>query len=158
MHSCPSSKHHQILKERGEALKNMVDTSDNHHPSTVYRCFGLPWCCSCCCCCCANRAFQNRLKKNEKQSVVARCAPRCIADREAAAAVQEQHSRSSTAAAAAAAATAAAAAGARQERRPAPLRSLRLAVVSCLRCQACALCVCTLVVPRCPGCVVSASG
>ena len=42
-----------------------------------------------------------------------------------------------------------------------PIRSLGLAVVLCLRCRACvcSFCVCVhLVVPRCPGCAVSASG
>ena len=85
---------------------------------------------------------------NEKQSVETGCAPRCIEGREAAAA-QQQHS-SSTAAAAAAAAVAAA----RQQQRPAPLRSLGLAVVLCLRCQACVCSFCVfvhLVVPSCPG-------
>ena len=67
-----------------------------------------------------------------------------------------------TAAAAAAAAEAAAAAvaAARQQQQSAPLRNLGLAVVFCLRCRVCVLflCVCILVVPRCPGCAVSASG
>ena len=112
-------------------------------------------CCRCrcrCCCCCRYsllRAFQKT--QNEKQSVVPSCAPRCIADREAAAAAaaaqqqqqrQQQQQQQQQ----------------RRRRRRAPLWSLGLAVVLCLRCRACALCVRILVVPRCPGCALRASG
>ena len=58
------------------------------------------------------RALQKT--QNDKQSVVTGCAPRCIAGREAAAAA------------------AAALAAARQQQRPAPLRSLGLAVLCCV--------------------------
>ena len=61
--------------------------------------------------------------------------------------------------AAAAAAAAAAVAAARQQQLPAPVRSLGLAVVFCLRCRVCVLFLCaSWFVPRCPGCAVSASG
>ena len=104
------------------------------------------------------RAFHTT--QNEKQSVetwLCSAIHRGSRSSSSTAAAQKQHS-SSTAAAAAAAAEAAA----RQQQRPAPLRSLGLAVVLCLRCRACvcSFCVyrCILVVSRCPGCAVSASG
>ena len=51
---------------------------------------------------------------------------------------------------AAAAAAAAAVAATRQQQRPAPLRSLGLAVVFCLRCRACVCAVSVCVHPGCP--------
>ena len=69
------------------------------------------------------RAFQKTQRETACCDPVG-CAPRCIAGRGAAAAAQQQ------------------------QQRPAPLRSLGLAVVVCLRCRVCAISVC--VHPGCP--------
>ena len=109
------------------------------------------------------RAFQKT--QNENQSVETGCAPRCIAGREAAAA-QQQHSSS----------TAAAQQQQQQQRRRRRRRWrqrgssrgqlpfgvsgwLLCCIVSPLPPCVCSFFVCVhLVVPRCPGCAVSASG
>ena len=100
------------------------------------------------------RAFQKT--QNEKQSVVTGCDPRCIAGRAAAAAQQQQQQHSSSSSSGGGGGVGGAAAAAISS--PSESRA-GCCVVSPLP-SVCVLflCVCILVVPRCPGCAVSGSG
>ena len=89
------------------------------------------YCCCCCCCCCGvTRSCVCPKKHKTRNSLLRR-----IVLRDASRVMKQQQHSSSIAAAAAAAAAAVAAA--RQQQRPAPLRSLGLIIVLCLRCRAC---------------------
>ena len=75
----------------------------------------------CCCCCCAVTLSCVRSKKRKTRNSLLRR----LVLRDALRVVKQQQHNSSTAAAQ------------QQQQRPAPLRSLGLAVVLCLRCRAC---------------------
>ena len=87
----------------------------------------------CCCCCAVTRSCVRSKKRKTRNSLLRR-----LVLRDALRVVKQQQHNSSTAAA-----------QQQQQQRPAPLRSLGLAVVLCLRCRACvcSFCVCASSLP-----------